>query len=111
MFKAIATLVHSGLCLFGMASPRSVNKYEVLFGPAAAGHGEHGSLQGTWLKEGFKQNITISFFFKGMGHAPRMNVEVLEELFRHARHAGIVPSHLFAYGGLHNPKPIPGTRR
>ena len=107
MFKALRSIGH----LFGMCdSPAPVNKYEVLFGGDAASHGEHGSLMGTWIKQGHKQPINISFFFKGMGHAPRMTEEVLAELFKHARFAGIVPTHLYAYGGLHNPRPQPTAR-
>lgn len=75
-------------------------KHEVVFGHEAADKGEHGSIIGTWLKEGAKTPITISFFFKGHTHAPKMNPEVIEEVFHHAKMAGINPTHLYSYGGL-----------
>lgn len=79
-------------------------KHEVAFGPEAAGKGEHGAIVGTWLKEGARTPITISFFFKGHTHAPKMTPEVIEELFHHAKMAGIDPTHLYSYAGLASPR-------
>ncbi|BAQ02688.1 hypothetical protein AVU38_gp160 [Ralstonia phage RSL2] len=75
-------------------------KHEVLFGHEAAGKGEHGAIVGTWFKEGAKSPITISFFFKGHTHAPKMTPALIEELFFHAKTAGIDPTHLYSYSGL-----------
>lgn len=75
-------------------------KHELVFGPEASSHGEHGAIVGTWFKEGAKNPITISFFFKGHTHAPKMNPEVIVEIFHHARMAGIDATHLYSYGGL-----------
>lgn len=75
-------------------------KYEVLFGHEAAGKGEHGAIIGTWLKEGARNPITISFFFKGHTHAPKMTPDLIVELFHHAKTAGIDATHLYSYGGL-----------
>lgn len=85
------------------------NKYEVLFGPEAAGKGEHGAIVGTWLKEGARNPITISFFFKGHTHAPKMSPEVITELFHHAKMAGIDPTHLYSYAGLAPVRPVHRT--
>lgn len=86
-------------------------QYEVLFGHQCAGQGEHGAIVGTWVKEGNKSEITISFFFKGMMLPPRMSIDVIEELFYHARRAGIVPTHLYSYGGLAQVRPITEPKR
>lgn len=85
-------------------------KHEIVFGPEAAKHGEHGAIVGTWLKEGAKSPITISFFFKGHTHSPKMNPEVIIELFHQARMAGIEASHLYSYGGLMSTRPAPDKR-
>jgi hypothetical protein len=79
-------------------------KHEVLFGHEAAGKGEHGAIVGTWLKEGARQPITISFFFRGHTHAPKMEPKVIDELFHHAKMAGIDPQHLYSYGNLAQPR-------
>lgn len=75
-------------------------KHEVFFGPEAAGKGEHGAIVGTWLKEGAKNPITISFFFKGHTIAPKMTPELITELFFHAKMEGIEATHLYSYSGI-----------
>lgn len=77
-----------------------VNQYSVLFGHECAGLGEHGSLTGTWVKEGNRNDITIPFYFEGMMLPPRIDVDVIKELFYHARRAGIVPTHVYSYGNM-----------
>lgn len=81
------------------------NDFEVVFGGDAAGHGEHGAIVGTWRKEGATAPITISFFFKGRNIAPKLEPKVIEELFHHAKMAGIQATHLYSYGGLAQPRP------
>lgn len=96
--------------LFTFGSDRELH-YEVVFGHECAGLGEHGAIVGTWVKEGNKTEITISFFFKGMMLPPRMSIDVIEELFYHARRAGIVPTHLYSYGGLAQVRPVMEHKR
>uniref|UniRef100_A0AAU7PFT1 Uncharacterized protein n=1 Tax=Burkholderia phage vB_BgluM-SURPRISE13 TaxID=3159457 RepID=A0AAU7PFT1_9VIRU len=88
-----------------MGNDNRTNHFEVAFGAEAAKHGEHGAIVGSWKKEGANNPITISFFFKGRNIAPKMTPEVIEELFHHAKMAGIDPTHLYSYGGLANPRP------
>lgn len=86
-------------------------KYEIFFGPDAASSGEHGVIIGTWLKNGWREPIAISFFFRGHEHAPKLNPEVIEELFHQAKSAGIVPTHLYSYDGLMSARGPVGRKR
>lgn len=79
-------------------------KNQAVFGEAAAKHGEHGAIVGTWIKEGYHQPATISFYFLTNGHCPRLSEDLMEQLFHQARMAGIEPSHLYSYAGLANSK-------
>lgn len=88
-----------------------VNDYKILFGHECAEHGEHGTLVGTWLKEGNKTEVTISFYFEGMMLPPRIDMKVIEELFYHARRAGIVPTHLYSYANLAAVRPAAAHKR
>lgn len=88
-----------------------VQNYKVLFGHHCAEHGEHGTLVGTWLKEGNKTEITIPFFFDGMMLPPRISMEVVEELFYHARRAGIVPTHIYSYANMAACRPVATHKR
>lgn len=81
-------------------TPKRVNNFEILFGHHTAGKGTHGVIVGTWVSEGKPRETSISFFFDGMDHPPKLSTAVMEELFHHARCAGIVPTHLYSYGNL-----------
>jgi hypothetical protein len=91
MFKMFQTFIN------WMTGRDRTEEFEIIFGHDTAALGEHGMVIGTWLKEGKRNPICISFFFKGHIHAPKLTVSVLTELFRHARMAGIEPTHLHAY--------------
>lgn len=80
--------------------------HEVLFGHQAASEGEHGAIVGTWIKEGHRRPITISFFFKGHIRPPKMTPELLDEIWFHAKTAGIDPTHLTSYDELAKPRGI-----
>lgn len=81
-----------------------VLNHVVLFGHEASKEGEHGSLVGTWIKEGHRQPITISFFFKGHIRPPKMTPALLEEIWFHAQMTGIDPSHLTCYDDIARPR-------
>jgi hypothetical protein len=92
MANLIDWLMHGGT--------RPQHQYEILFGKAAAGHGEHGQVVGTWVKEGANNPINITFFFKGFTVPPKMDLHLMQELYHHAAMAGIVVSHVYSYNGL-----------
>lgn len=79
---------------------RPQHQYEILFGREAAGHGEHGQIVGTWVKEGRNNPINITFFFKGFTVPPKFDLHLMQELYYHAGMAGIVISHIYSYDGL-----------
>jgi hypothetical protein len=78
--------------------------YQISFGPEAAAFGEHGALVGTWFREGYKEPITIPFYIQGYKMAPRLDYELMKEIYHHASMVGIVVSHLYSYNGLAAPK-------
>lgn len=74
--------------------------YHFAFGPEAAPHGEHGRIVGTWVKEGYRQEISISFFIHGFERVPSLDRMLFEELYAQAAMAGIVMKHLSAYADM-----------
>ena len=76
-------------------------EYEIVFGAQAAGLGEHGRVNGTWVKEGHPREITITFYIKGFNELPpRLDRHLIEELYEQAAFNGIVMTHISAYAGL-----------
>lgn len=74
--------------------------YHFAFGPETASLGEHGRIIGTWIKEGYRQEISISFFVYGYDRAPALDRMLFEELYAQAAMAGINMKHLSAYSDM-----------
>lgn len=92
--------------MFGFFKTKKVDtnrKWEILFGPECAGKVEHGSIVGTWIREGVESRQNISFNFNGHEMPPPLSDETIGELFRQARHAGIVPLRLYSWEGIMKP--------
>lgn len=87
-----------GWLFFGKQAKK--HHYEILFGGATAGYGEHGTIVGTWIKEGYKSEIAIPFYIAGHKMVPKLTLDLLTEIHHHAAMAGIVVSHLYSYAGL-----------
>lgn len=83
--------------------------YMFAFGPECAALGEHGRIVGTWIKEGYTRERTISFYVYGYDiNAPVLTKKLLDELYSQAAMEGIVMSYLSAYETI---IPMNPTRR